>query len=700
MKKLLIGLAVIIVLVIVAVIAAPALIPVETYKEQIAQAAREATGRELRIDGDLSVSIVPRLEVEVEDVAFANAPGAATSQMATLKAMRVQLEVLPLISGEVQVNRFVLVEPVINLEIDENGRGNWDFALAGMAAAAAQEAPKSAPAGGSGSDPMAMLQQIRLDDVRLVDGRVTFRDARSGESQEISDIQMTVSLPDMDSPVGAEGSLMWNGERLAINLGSENLRGLVAGARTPLRLALESRPVTVTFDGQVAPAGAPQLTGRVDLDVPSIRGLADWAGSPLEAGGTGLGPLKIAGQVAAGDGKVAFTEARISLDDINAQGDLSADTGGAKPVLVGRLDVDAINLNTYMPAPAGQPAQGEGTGATAPAPAPAGEQPQAAAGWSEEPILLDGLRAANVDFDLTVGAIQVQNVKIGRSALTTSLKDGLLVLELTELALYGGAGKGQVTVDGRGGVPAVAKSFSLQGVQAQPLLTDAAGFDRLEGTGRIDLSITAQGRSQKAMVEALDGTGAVKFVDGAIRGINLAAMMRNVSTAFMDAGADQAQKTDFAELSGTFRIDRGILTNTDLLLLNPLLRVAGAGTADMPARTVNYRVEPKVVASLEGQGGTAGAKGLSVPVIIEGPWDNLSYRPDLESLVSDVVKDPEQALEGVKDTVEQIQKGGEGGLGGVLEGILGGGSETEGEGESGGGLIPDAGKALKKLFGN
>ena len=699
MKKLLIGLAVLVVLVIVAVIAAPALIPVDTYKQQIAQAARDATGRELRIGGDLSVSIVPRLEVEVEDVAFANAPGAATPQMATLKAMRVQLEVLPLISGEVQVNRFVLVEPVINLEIDETGRGNWDFALAGAAAAAAQEARKAEPAGGSGSDSMEMLQQISLGDVRLVDGRVTFRDARSGVSHEISDIQMAVSLPDMDSPVGAEGSLVWNGERLAVNLGSENLRGLMAGARTPLRLALESRPVTVTFDGQVAPTGAPQLGGKVDLDVPSIRELAAWAGTPLDAGGTGLGPLKIAGTVAAGDGKVAFTEARIGLDDINAQGDLSVDASGAKPVLTGRLDVDAINLNTYLPPPNGQTAQpsaqGEGTGSGG----TAGAQPQAAAGWSEEPVLLDGLRAANVDFDLTVGAIQVQNLKVGRSALTTSLKDGLLVLDLTELSLYGGAGKGKVTVDGRGGVPAVAKSLSLQGVQAQPLLNDAAGFDRLEGTGQIDLSITAQGRSQKAMVEALDGTGAVKFVDGAVRGINLAAMMRNVSSAFLDAGADQAQKTDFAELSGTFRIDKGILTNTDLLLLNPLLRVAGSGTADMPARTVNYRVEPKVVASLEGQGGAAGAKGLSVPVIIEGPWDNLSYRPDLESLVSDVVKDPEKALEGVKDTVKQIEKGGEGGLGGVLEGILGGGSETEGE-EGGGGLIPDAGKALKKLFGN
>jgi AsmA protein len=170
--------------------------------------------------------------------------------------------------------------------------------------------------------------------------------------------------------------------------------------------------------------------------------------------------------------------------------------------------------------------------------------------------------------------------------------------------------------------------------------------------------------------------------DGAIKGINLAAMVRNVSTAFLDAGAGQEQKTDFAELSGTFNITSGILSNDDLKLLSPLLRITGKGTSDLPKRTVNYRVTPKAVASVEGQGAAGDEAGVAVPVIIEGPWHNLSYKPDLAGLVEDIAKDPTKALENIEGTVKQIEEGGTEGVGKILEGLTGGseGSEEGGDG--------------------
>ncbi|MFQ5774818.1 MAG: AsmA family protein [Kiloniellaceae bacterium] len=671
MKKVLIGLAAAVVLTLVVLIAAPFLIPVETYKEQIAEVAREATGRELSLKGGLELSVLPRLELQAEDVAFANAPGAATARMASLDKLVLRLQVWPLLSGEVRVDSFVLVKPVIHLEVDKAGRPNWDFGAGAKPAGEGTAAPG--------------LQQLSLGDVRIEDGLITFRDARTGDRFEASDITMKVSLPDLDGPVRADGSLVWNGRKLTLKVESENLRGLMAGKTTPLRLALESEPIKVAYRGSVTYAAPPRVDGQIDLDVPSIRALAAWAGNPVEAAGGGLGPLKITGKIDATDKTFAFTGARIALDRMNAAGDITADIGGKRPYLKGRLDVDRIDANVYLPPPA------EDAGAPAAAPGAQG----APAGWSEEPIALDGLKAADVDFALTVGSIRVRDLKIGRSAVTVALKDGLLVLDLTEFELYGGRGKGRVTLDARGKVPAVAKTFAIEGVQAEPLLSDAAGVDRLAGTGRIEFSMTARGRSQKAMVAALDGTGAVKFTDGAIKGINLAAMARNVGSAFLDAGAATAQKTDFAELSGTFKIEKGILRNDDLVLLNPLLRLNGKGTADMPKRTLNYRVEPKVVASLQGQGGTAGAKGLAVPVIVEGPWDDLSYRPDLAGLATDVAKDPSKALQGAKETVKRLKEGAD--VGKVLEGIA---KPPAPGGDQGGGLIPDPKKALKKLFGN
>lgn len=686
MKKLLISLGILVVLVIAALVAAPFLIPVETYKQQIASATRDATGRELVIGGDFGVSLLPSIALEAEDVAFANAPDASTPQMATLQVLRVKLQLWPLLTGEVRVDEFVLVEPVINLEIDKNGRANWDFGGTPPAGEAAATTTTTEPAAGGGG-PAAGLKQLSLGDVRLVDGRINYFDARSGAAYEVSGINMTLSLPDLDSPFAAEGSLTWNAETLEIAAQTGALRGLLGGETTSVEVALESAPVNLGYQGQVTLAGAAKADGQVDLDVPSIRNLAAWTGNPIEDGGAGLGPLKISGQVAVDGQSYAFSGAEIALDDMNATGDFRADLGGKIPYLKGGLEVDRLDLNTYMAGEEGAAAADGGTEAAGGGGTVAGQPAE----WSDEPIDVSGLKAVNADFDLAVGGIQVQQVQIGRGEVKMALKDGLLTVDLAQLNLYEGVGQGRLTVDGRGEIPAIEKSFNISGIQAKPLLTDAAGFDRLEGTGEMNIAVTTRGRSQREMVQALNGKGAVKFLDGAITGINLAAMVRNVQSAFADRASGEVQKTDFAELSGTFTIENGLLRNNDLLLLSPLLRLTGEGTSDLPARTVDYRVVPKAVATIEGQGGQTEQEGVAVPVIITGPWHDLKFQPDLASMITDIAKDPSKALEGAKQLGDQLKEGGN--IGDVLQ-------EGTGDSQEGGGTLPDVEGTLKKLFGD
>jgi AsmA protein len=386
--------------------------------------------------------------------------------------------------------------------------------------------------------------------------------------------------------------------------------------------------------------------------------------------GEGFGPLKIDGKVAMEGNRFSFSDATITFDQTNGTGALSADLGSKKPQFSGKLDLDKVDTNLYMAAPAeGEEPATESSGGPPP-------------DWSDDPIDASGLQAVNADFALSIGEVLVRDIKIGRTAVAMALVDGLLNLDLTELNLYGGSGNGKVTLNGRGKVPAIEQSFKISGVQAEPLLIDAAKFNRLSGTANLEYAITATGTSQRQMVQSLGGKGSMLVNDGAIKGINLAAMVRNVSTAFLDTGAGQEQKTDFAELSGTFNITSGILSNDDLKLLSPLLRITGKGTSDLPKRTVNYRVTPKAVASVEGQGAAGDEAGVAVPVIIEGPWHNLSYKPDLAGLVEDIAKDPTKALENIEGTVKQIEEGGTEGVGKILEGLTGGsgGSEEGGDG--------------------
>lgn len=639
MKKALIIVGALAALIVAALVILPSLVPADKIRQEVVAQVKSATGRDLSIDGKVSVSAFPSLSVQVFSVALSNPPGFQGKELVRLGALDVRLKLLPILSGKVEVDSFVLVDPVITLEVDRQGRANWIFdngkPVDRLAAKPAENA----------KDGVAPVSDLSLGNVRIDNGKVTYIDAKAGTHEEIDAINLAVELKNLDTPLKAKGDLKYRGKRIDLAVNVVRPRALMDGTASPADLSIATETVTLGFKGD---ASGNAVKGDLDLSVPSVRGLVLWAtGKPLDAPGSGLGPFAVKGKLAAGGTKVALTQTTISLDAIKANGDFTVDTGGARPSLKGKLDVDALDVNPYLPPE--QPAKaGGGSGGGA----------QAKADWSDAPLDASGLKAADVDFALTVGSITVRQIKIGKSALKVLLHQGRLNAELLQLELYKGLGAGKLAVDGSQPGIGLDASFNLKGLAAEPFLADAAGFDRLEGTGNADIQVSGRGKSERALVSSLNGKGAVTFLNGAIKGINLAEMVRNVGTAFTGGGG--SQKTDFAELGGTFTIAGGILTNKDLALKSPLLRVEGAGTVELPPRTVHFRIEPKAVASLQGQGGKSDVGGVTVPVIVEGPWENLSFRPDLEAMVKGKAS-------------EAIQ----GAIGGKLPGnLLGGGSQS------------------------
>lgn len=669
MKKILIAVGALVVVLIVVAIAAPFFIPVETFKAQAEQRVQEATGRKLTIAGPVKVSLLPSLAIVAKDVHFANAPGFSTPEMATLGGLELRLKLLPLLSGEVAIDSFVLDKPVINLEVNKQGQPNWQFGDATKKPAAApqiQQAPASASKGGG-------LNELSLGNVKLSDGNITYRDGQSGANYAVEKINLQLALPDLDSPFRADGGLTWNGKPVKLRIDLANPRAMMDGKPSAFAVNVDADLLRLDFKGDAANSNPLKVNGGLDMTVPNVRSLAAWVGQPLAVPGSGLGPFAIKGQLAMAGPKMSFSGAELSLDAIRARGDVMVDSGGKVPYIKAKLDTNTLDLNPYLP-PA--TTTSSPTGSTPATPGAAAPTPRADKGWSTEPIDLSGLRAANADLALGVEGLVIRKIKIGKGQLGVQLKDGKLGANLSELALYQGNGKGHITLDGSSKVPALSLDMALSGVQAEPLLKDVMDMDRLSGTGQANIQVAGSGASQADLMRALNGKGNVKFENGAIKGINLGAMVRNVSTAFLDAQAGRAEQTDFTELSGTYVIEKGIVKNNDLAMQAPLLRLAGAGTVDLPQRSMNYRVEPKVAATAQGQGGRADATGVAIPVVISGSWDNLSYKPDLSGLLNN----PQGAVEG-------------------LRGILGGQGGASGSGSGSGGSQPAPAKPADQLRG-
>ena len=680
MSRLIAILAGVVVLLIAVVVAVPMLVPSSVYKERVVALVKAQTGRDLTIGGDVGLSFFPRLAVKVEDVSLSNAPWAKDKDMASMKELRAAIKLLPLFKGDVEIDSFVLVDPVIHLEVKADGTPNWQFE-----SASAPASPATTTESSSSSNSASSLNQIRLGEVSIQNGTATYRNAKTGQSLAFEAVNLNLSLPGLDQPFDAIGGLTWNSEPLKFTFTAQRPRALTEGGATPVEFSLSSSKIDASYKGSFQAFDAMAFIGGVDLSVPSVRNLAAWLGSPLPAG-KGFGQLTIHGEAKGGGDNYQFTNAKLSFDGMNATGNVAVSTAGQRPRIKGNLDLDRVDANVYMSDSSGATPASAGGGASSSG---------GSSGWSTAPIDLSGLKAVDADISITTKELLVKAIKIGASAIDMTLNNGVLSVDLNKLALYKGAGSGSLILNGATRVPQMNAAFKISGVEAQPLLTDAAGFDRLTGLSAISFAVDASGRSQREMISSLEGNGDVKFTNGAIKGINLAKLMRNVFTAPATGWTSGGtQDTDFSELGGTFTITKGILTNKDLKLLSPLIRVAGAGTVDMPNQTLNYRVEPKLAATLQGQGGGE-AQGIEVPVIVSGPWASPSFRPDLASMI----QNRQQTI----DTIKSLKDGGGKAL---INNLLGGGgtqtdttkdSTTTAPANDTKKVTPE--EALKSLFG-
>jgi AsmA protein len=158
------------------------------------------------------------------------------------------------------------------------------------------------------------------------------------------------------------------------------------------------------------------------------------------------------------------------------------------------------------------------------------------------------------------------------------------------------------------------------------------------------MDVNAAGKTVNGMKQSLAGTARLQLRDGAIKGINIAEVLRKAKTALSSqqakAQAAETQKTDFSELSASFAIKNGVAHNEDLDVKAPLFRISGKGDIDIAHSKIDYVTKAAVVATTKGQGGKdlEQLAGLTVPVHLTGPLDNMKYDVDYSAVARDVAK--------------------------------------------------------------
>ncbi len=313
------------------------------------------------------------------------------------------------------------------------------------------------------------------------------------------------------------------------------------------------------------------------------------------------------------------------------------------------IDIDKLDADRYLPKPA--PAANTAvSGAT-----PAG------VAVPEQPLDLSALKELNASGSLKIGALKVKNVKSSNAHVVVKAANGKLDVNPLTANLYQGTLNGALSVN-VAGTPVIAVKQNLNGITVGPLLKDAADFDTLEGKGNVTLDVSGQGTTISAIKKALNGSATIKLADGAIKGINIGAKIRDVKNKIAELKGEQVEpasateKTDFSELSATFSIKNGVAHNSDLAGKSPLLRLGGEGDIDIGNEALDYLLKATVVATAAGQGGKelADLKGVTVPVRLSGSFAAPQYKIDFNGILEGLAKGKvEEKKEEIKNQLQE-----------------------------------------------
>ncbi|TBU81198.1 AsmA family protein [Pseudomonas daroniae] len=622
------------------------------YKDEIRQLARDKANLELTLNGDIGWSLFPWLGLELTDATLASA-STPDKPFANLRLLGLSVRVLPLLRKEVQMSDIRVDGLNLDLQRDENGHGNWEDV--GRPAAKPGETPAQQTAANDSQPPESKpaqessAQPIKLDiDSLIVNGaRVNYHDAQKGQQFNAESIQLTTGAIREGAGVPIKLSAFFGSNQPVMRARSE-LQGELRFDRALKRYQLEDarlsgeasgepfngQTLTYAAQGQLLVDLAAQVAewNGLKLSANQLRALGelkvrDLESAPKLSGGLSVAPVNLREFLASlgqklppmGDEKtltqfelvtqLGGTPNSVSLDELTLKLDESTFTGRiavadfAKQALRVQLKGDRLNLDRYLPAPPKDAKDSDtarkaevretvaNAGQAGSTPVPNAPTQQA---WSSNEVLpITTLRKLDLQATLNLDQLTLQKQSLDKVSLKARAQGGALNLE----ELRGNLGNGNFTLkadaDVRPAVPVLSLHTQLSNIPVEPFLKDEQRPSPIKGLLNLKSDLTTSGNSQKAWVDALNGTASFLLNDGVLVDANLEQQLcRGIATLNRKALSNEPRSKDtpFERLQGSLNIRNGVASNPDLQARIPGLSVTGEGALDLRVLGLDYRV--------------------------------------------------------------------------------------------------------------
>jgi AsmA family protein len=559
-------------------------------KPQIAQAVKDTMGRELTLGGDIRLQIGLMPALVVENVSFQNAPWGSRPDMATVKRFEVQVALIPLVSGRIEVKRFILMEPDILIEIDKSGSSNLSFE-------AAKRSPPTQPEGKTPAKQVG-LPMISFDSVQIERGNIEYKDGRSGKSYRVALEHLFTATAGPDSPIELEGKSSYSGQVFEVSATLGPLLGLTEPGRTwPVKLVSKAVGVTVSVDGEITDAmHAAIYTFSIQAEGKSVADLARLGGTQSVPE---VGPFKALAKVAGQKDSPSIQVSNLSLSaaENDLEGTLQVNLSKDKPFIQASLSSNRLDLRPFLntdreaKTPSGLPTHAAKSDKVFPA----------------EPLSLDALKPVNANLQLQARQIFTPRLAIKDLTVGMVIQDGALTLDPLKASVGGGTLDGRIALSPKGKAVGFESLLKIDKLDVNVIARELEVKENPGGKLDLDLNVRGLGGSVAEIMAGLNGKTLLVMSNGRIHNKYIDLLGADVSNSALRLLNPFGHTTTDTEINcfvSGFDISNGIAHSTALVLDTNHLSVVGEGTINLKteALDISFKPSPKEGAGTSGIG--------------------------------------------------------------------------------------------------
>jgi uncharacterized protein involved in outer membrane biogenesis len=516
---------------------------------------REATGRELVIAGpiDLVVSLSPI--IALEDVSFANAPWASRPKMASMKRFELQVALLPLLTGDIVVERLILVAPDILLETDDKGEGNWVLSPV--------ESKVEEVSGAGGSAKSGVVPTIDL--LTLEDAKLAFHSGATDNTYSLFLERLHAEAEGSARSLSVTGKGNLDGAEFELTGKLGALKTLAAGTPYPVDIELKLGKASLSLSGSIDDDHRNLgLELAVSAALPSLAALSPLLGTSLPP----LGPIEVSAKVTTIEGGYGVNQLTLKISDSDLAGNADLFLGKGRPRITGKFVSKLLRAEDFSDAEASA-GDGGGGGKDSPYLIPS------------DPLPFDSLQLLDAKLSLQVDRLQLsEKLDLKDLDLGFDLQAGRLIVDPMKAGLAEGSLVGRAEVRGDQQPAEIVSKFEGKDIKFGQLARDTGVDDSLSGELDLAFDLKGRGDSPHAIASTLDGRAEVFSEGGEIQSRTLKIFAVGLGSILgpLFGGKSDAKVNCMV---ARFDLKQGVAKSRALLFDSEVVTLAGEGKVDL-----------------------------------------------------------------------------------------------------------------------